>query len=256
MIGRQEKSDGVGHMPPRPSPAAVREALTDIAARRRRAEDPALDQLSDQPWEVLDHLARHPALRPDDTAAEGRDAFVLLAELRWQLVEHEYRHLERVDQLPTAVRPANATVDAWLGNGLGRQSVRDRRDRDAALLQRGPGHDEHDLREARAAARRHEHQAAAEDARLAERADELHSLRGRLLHAATSRGDIDGDVRDWLAELVRDHHEHDCNRQALAVLALTAAAVLAAHPGVDHDPLLLEFCVAIRRLREDVRTDS
>lgn len=229
----------------------MREAVTEVAARRRRAADPSLEHLGEQPWEVLDYLARHPALRPEDAAADGQAALVLLADLRWRLVEHEYRHLARLDQLPTAVRPSNATVGAWLGSELGKQGVADRRDRDAALLQHGPAHNEHHTREARAATRADDRQAADEDARLAEHAATLHTLRQRLLHTTAQRA-LDREGRDWLCEVERDHREHDCSRQALTVLAL-AVRLIEDHTVGEHDLEIDMVCSEFRTLRAAVR---
>src|SRR5699024_5749190 len=158
----------------RPGPAALREALDEIHARRRRAADHNRELLGSEPFEVLEFLRRYPAARPEDTAAEGQAALVLVAELRWQLLEHEQAQLMRLEQLPTHARPSNAHVGTLLGRGLHRQSVRDRRDRNSALLQHGRG-TEHDTRAARAAARHAEDHAAAESARLTEHAHHLHS---------------------------------------------------------------------------------
>lgn len=237
-------------LPERPGPATVREHLAELATRRRRAGDPSLEKLPDQPWEVLDYLAQHPAARLEDRAADVRTAFVLQAELRWQLIAHERRNLGiALDELPPDVRPTNSTVGAWLG-GLHRQSVRDRLDRNTALLQRGRGHTEHDTREARTAAREYERQAAAEDAQLAEYAATLHTLRERLLHANAQLA-LDREGHDWLAEVERDHRVHDCSRQALTVLALAVDLIedQAAGQSLEADGVCAEF----RTLRATVR---
>lgn len=171
---------------------------------------------------MLDYLRRYPAQRPEDIAADGRAATVLLAELRWRIVEHEHIHLRRLDRLPVDVRPTNSTVGRWLGTGLHRQSVRDRRDRDAALLQLGPGNDEHDWRERRRA-QQHQH---ASTIWLAEHTSQLHDARARLLALVEQHTtELDLEATDWMAELSRDHREQATGHQALVVLGLTAEAV-------------------------------
>ncbi|MHA6802892.1 hypothetical protein [Salinifilum ghardaiensis] len=201
---------------------------------------------------MLAYLRRHPARRPEDAAAEGRAALLLLAELRWQLLEHEQAQLMRLDDLPTDVRPSNAEVGALLSRGgMHRQSVRDRRDRNQALLRQGWG-TEHDTRAARAADRARAHQVATEEQRLAAAAEHLHALRGRLLAAAGEITGVSADVRDWLAEVDRDHREQDCSRQALVVLGLAAAA-LRAEVGSHLPETVREVCAAIAQLREAVR---
>lgn len=240
----------MGQMPSRPTPATLRETLDEIHARRRRADDEHREQLGSEPWEVLEYLRRHPATRPEDIAADGQAALVLLAELRWQLLEHEQAHLMRLEELPTYARPTNAQVGALLGRGLHRQSVRDRRDRNTALLRQGWG-TEHDTRAARAATRLADAQAAAEHARLDAHAEHLHTLRGQLLHATASLVVSDSDVRDWLAECERDHHDNDCSRQSLAVLGVTAASLRASED--DMPTSVRTVCLDIAQLRAIVR---
>lgn len=242
----------MGTMPERPSSAAVRETLDEIVARRRRADDERREQLGDQLWEVLDFLRRYPAGRSEDAAADGQAALVLLAELRWQLVEHEHTQLVRLDGLPTHTRPSNAQVGGLLGHGLHRQSVRDRRDRDAALLQLGRGN-EHDTRAARAATR----DAAthpADETWLASHADELHELRGQLLALADQTAISDADAHDWLTELDRDHREQATGRQALAVLGLTASTLRISCEPLP--PQLATMLEEVERLRAAYRTAS
>lgn len=105
----------MGNLPERPEPAAVRAAVNEIHAGRGRADDDRRELLGTEPLEVLEFLRRRPATRPEDIAAEGRAALVLVAELRWQLLEHEQAQLLRLDDLPTDARPTNAAVGALLG---------------------------------------------------------------------------------------------------------------------------------------------
>lgn len=236
----------MGRLPNRPSPATTRDTLDEIAARRRRADDPTLEQLSDQPWEVLEYLRRNPARLPKDTAADGQAALILLAELRWQIVEHEYTHLTRLDQLPLNVRPSSSTVGSWIGSSLHRQSVRDRRDRDGALLHRGPGHTEHDARAVRAADRERATHTALENSWLTEHAVRLHALRDRLLTYAHPVADE--TIQEWLDDVGSDHREQACGRLALATLSLTAESLQPADTpelnAVLHD--IAEFRTAAR----------
>lgn len=88
------------------------------------------------------------------------------------------------------------------------------RDRNTALLHRGWG-TEHNTRAHRAAARDAEQQATVEAERLAAAAEELHTLRRRLLEVTAELTLAEADVHDWLAEVERDHREVDCSRQAL-----------------------------------------
>lgn len=239
-------------LPERPEPGAVRAAIDEIHARRRRAGDDRRELLGTEPLEMLAFLRRSPATRPEDAAADGRAALLLLAELRWQLLEHEQAQLMRLDELPTHARPSNAQIGALLGRGgMHRQSVRDRRDRNTALLRQGWG-TEHDTRAARAAAAAAKQQAATEEQRLAAAAEQLHTLRERLLAATGEITVAETDVADWLSEVARDHREQDCSRQALVVLALAAAA-LRADGGQDLPEGVREVCGAIAELRAGVR---
>src|SRR5690625_4335057 len=98
----------------RPEPATMRTAVDESHAPQARAEDERRALLGTGPWEVLEFLRLCPAVRSEDAADDGRSALVLLAELRWQLLEHEQAQLQRLNKLPTHAQPTNTRLGALL----------------------------------------------------------------------------------------------------------------------------------------------
>ncbi len=121
--------------PPHVTSQQVSTALKRIHARHRAADDPHAEELTMDPAEVLAYLRkRGPHHQADTRAQDLYDAAALHLWLWW---EHQTRERWLLD---TA-----ASLDMHMGDvgqefGLGKQGLRDRRDRLRALLDEGGPH--------------------------------------------------------------------------------------------------------------------
>lgn len=201
--------------------AELQRAITRIAGRRTKIDDPHREQLAESPAEVLDFLARYPARERWVREADISDGLVLHVWCWWEDQRRLHRYL--TDGLRLGV-PASQ-----LGSplGIGAKGLRSRLDRLDALL-RYDIPDESLTREYRRAQRATDDT----DQRMAwvrANHERLSTVAAKLLaHAWRNLGET--DEQDWIDELAADYRTGQFSPGSMTVLGLACGELRAAGP--------------------------